>query len=496
MHRTRRIAAFLAAIITVAALTSLTGCSDDSVDNLSKTLSTYTITAEYDDSSHTLSGSMTLKYTNSTEAELSELPFHLYGAAYREGARYAAIAVTDRASAYPNGVNYGGMTVQKVLVNSAPQTPNIVGSDDDILSVAINDKLLPGATVEIAVDFEVKLANVRHRLGWYDDSVNLGNFYPVACVYERGGFRTDPYYNIGDPFYSDAANYEVTLTVPKNYVVACTGTAQAETAGETQTVRASAKAVRDFAIALGNYQTISKTVDGVTVRYFHRNDPSAEASLNTAAKAVETFGKLYGKYPYSDFTVARVPLLQGGMEYPGLALVSDALSASATTDAIVHETAHQWWYAAVGSDEINSPWQDEALAEYSATLFFRENPEYGVDFEKRIADALSAYMLYEEVYKQGAKSDKSMNRPLSGYADAMEYTYMTYVKGQLMFDNLRRIIGDEKFFSALKLYYAENRFKIAVSDSLIGAFEKASERGSMSAYFNSWLGGKTIDAVV
>ena len=45
----------------------------------------------------------------------------------------------------------------------------------------------------------------------------------------------------------------------------------------------------------------------------------------------------------------------------------------------VHETAHQWWYGVVGNDQIDEPWLDEALTEYSTILYYghRYGKRYG-----------------------------------------------------------------------------------------------------------------------
>ena len=73
------------------------------------------------------------------------------------------------------------------------------------------------------IGFIVKLAEVNHRTGVTKNAVNLGNFYPILCGIKDGGFAETVYYSDGDPFYSDCADYRVTFTAPKDYVVASTG---------------------------------------------------------------------------------------------------------------------------------------------------------------------------------------------------------------------------------------------------------------------------------
>jgi len=177
------------------------------------------------------------------------------------------------------------------------------------------------------------------------------------------------------------------------------------------------------------------------------------------------------------------------MEYPGLTYISDRLSGELYREVIIHEAAHQWWYAAVGNNQVANAWIDESLVEYSATLFFEKNPSYGITYNKRIADALSGYSLYCDMYKKQADFSTSMNRRLPDFRNAVEYTYMTYVKGHIMLDSLRANIGDEAFFAGLKEYYAHNRFKIASPELLVAAFEAASKK-QLAPFFSAWTDGK------
>jgi aminopeptidase N len=160
-------------------------------------------------------------------------------------------------------------------------------------------------------------------------------------------------------------------------------------------------------------------------------------------------------------------------------------------EVIIHETAHQWWYAVVGNNQVDDAWLDEALAEYSTTLFYEKMPDYEVSYTSRLASAMSTYGFYCE--QNGDKSffSTKMQRPLSEFYNGSEYTCMTYVKGQIMYDVLRAHIGQKKFNDALKTYYKENSFKIATPELLTAAFESASGR-ELAPFFSSWADGKTL----
>ena len=455
--------------------------------------SRYEITATYDEENKTVTASMSLSYYNGTEAILDELCFHLYPAAFREGARFSPVPKDAVSSAYPAGLSYGGIEIGKTTLGGAEVATAIEGEDEDILVVKMcGEGLYPTERAELTVNFTLTLPEIRHRFGYQGTRVNLGNWYPIACAFEDGNFVTDPYYSTGDPFYSDCADYKVSVTVPDGLTVAASGRVTgADNADGTKTFSSEILAARDYAAVIGEFKMLGSKAGDTDVNYYYISDPEPEKALTAAVDAVKTFSDKFGEYPYESMSSVETQFLQGGMEYPGLAMISDALTGDIYREAIIHETAHQWWYAAVGNDEVRYPWLDEGLTEFSTSIFYRENPAYEVDYEKRIADALGAYVLYFDAFGN-ADSDTSMTRKVCEYDSAFEYTYMTYVKGELMFESLRSVIGDEKFFAGLKDYYSTYKFKTAKPDDLIGCMEKASGR-DLKGFFDSWTEGKVAD---
>ncbi|MDR2202123.1 MAG: M1 family metallopeptidase [Clostridiales bacterium] len=484
---------FFRKILVVAALACVcvlgVGCAEKGAGDASANLSRYTIDAVFDDAAKTLTAVQSVEYVNNYDVELNDLYFHLYPAAYREGARFTPFNEGDAAGAFPNGKSYGGIEIKSVKVNGTAQTPEIGGQDEDILIVKFADCLMPTSRTTVEIEYAVKIPEARHRLGHYDGVVNLGNFYPVACVYENGEFKSDPYYSNGDPFYSQAANYDVSITAPIKYTAAMSGLSIVTDTKDTRKSSAMLLAARDFAVVLGEFKQKTTTADGAGVYYYYRDDVSPDVSLGIAAAALKTFNSMFGKYPYATLSVVQTPFLNSGMEYPGLVYVSDRESGEFYRDVIVHETAHQWWYGVVGNNQVENAWLDETLAEYSATLFYEANPDYGVDYGSRIADALTAYALFCDFFEEN--SDTSMNRRLPDFKTPHEYAMMTYTKGQVMMDSLRKTIGDGAFFAALKKYYDDNYLKIAAPDNLIGCFESAAKR-DLSQFFATWIDGKVV----
>ena len=159
---------------------------------------------------------------------------------------------------------------------------------------------------------------------------------------------------------------------------------------------------------------------------------------------------------------------------------------------IVHEIAHQWWYAVVGNNEVREAWLDESLSEYSTALFFEKHSEYGLTYDELVNEALSSYLLYVDVIQtlRGDVNTK-MNLAVNEYQNDYEYSYMVYVKGVIMFDSLKNMVGEKKVVAGLKKYYAENKFKIATTETFFKAFDDACHK-DLKTFFDGFLNGTTI----
>ncbi|MDE6302903.1 MAG: hypothetical protein K2M36_04895 [Clostridia bacterium] len=187
------------------------------------------------------------------------------------------------------------------------------------------------------------------------------------------------------------------------------------------------------------------------------------------------------------FTVAQSNISSaGGMEYGTFVLVSPSPSREIYLDTVTHETAHQWWYNAVGSDQINSAWLDEGLTEF-CTYYYHYLIGERDEYRTAIASISRSYSSFSSL-KNTVGFDGRMNRPLSSYLTEGEYVAVTYYKGALLFDTLRALVGDRKFQAALKHYYADNLYAVATEDSLIAAFK--TQGYNITRILSSWTDDK------
>ncbi len=468
------------------------GCKNNSVITASKNLSTYTIDIVYN-GDHTLTCSQTVDYRNNTDTSLENIMFHLYPRSFRQGAKSSVISSLNYNKCYYNGVSFGDLQITKLSINNNEVEPEITGNDEDIVNVKLEKNLNPNEKLSIYFEYTVTIPNINHRFGYGDDTINLANFYPIACIYEDGEFVIDSYHYNGDPFYSEVANYNVNLKVPSNLVLATTGNIKNKnTDNNITTYNINALTVRDFAMILSDkFSIVSDKVGNTTVNYYYYNNQYPNEAIKASIDAVSTFNRLFGEYPYETLSVVESDFVHGGMEYPNLVLISDMVDVQSDyINVIIHEIAHQWWYGIVGNDEYKYGWLDEGLTEYSTILFYNENPEYNVNTSELIKNTTNSYVTFVEIYTKVFNTvDTSMNRKLNEYNNESEYVYIAYVKGMLLFDNLHELLGHKKFIKCLQVYFEDNKFKISTPNKLINAFEKVA-KCNLRDIIESWINGK------
>ena len=457
-------------MVCVMALALAAGCLPFSACSVQKQRNIYKIFAEYADGE--LQAAVEFSFFNDTEEAFDELKFQLYGNAYREGAQMPPLSAAF-ASAYYEGKRYGQMEIESVSPSAGWE---LSGTDGTLLCVRLEEEVYPDESVTLTIEYTLTLAKVNHRTGIAERAVNLGNFYPILCAYERGkGFYECDYAQNGDPFYSACADYFVQLKAPAEYVAASSGqTVSASAEGASKVSTFELKNARDFAIVLSKDFEVLQTQAGDTqIAYYYYSDEEAEKTLRLIADCIAYFSKEYGAYAYETYSLVQTGFCFGGMEYPGLTYVSDALSSQDKLYAAAHETAHQWWYAAVGNNQDVDAWMDEGLAEYACVQFFAAREEYGIDADARIRAARTAMNALCNVQTQVfGQADTSMNRPLREYG-AYEYVVLAYDKGLLLFETLEDALGASAVSAGLKRYYADFSGKTATPADLAASFRRA-----------------------
>jgi hypothetical protein len=459
--------------------------------NKQEKLTSYDIECSFID--NILIGKEKVSFYNYTDNTFSELKFNLYPNAFREDAKYPAVSPAHYSQSYYNGASFGEIKILSVSDVKASLNYLVEGEDENVLTVELREEIFPEERVEIIIEFETILAGVIARTGYNLDTINLANFYPILCGIENESFFECVYYSNGDPFFSECANYTVKFKADKQFKVASSGELINKVENEKSvTYNYKIDKARSFALVLSEkFNVLTKKQGEVKVNYYYYKDSNPEKSLNYALQSMSLFSSKFGDFIYKEYSVVQTKFVQGGMEFSALVMISDNLEESAYGEVIVHETAHQWWQTAVGNNEINHSFLDEGLTEYSVVIFYENYPSYGFTRQQLVSSSEKTFKAFCSVYdKLFGMSDTRMLRSLKEFSSEYEYVNIAYVKPCIMFDSLRTTIGDEKFFSALKKYYSDYKYKVATPDDLVGSFEKVNSNAN--GFFNSFFNGKAI----
>lgn len=435
-------------------------------------LTLYTIDVELDSEEMSYKGKQSVNYVNNTDIDLEEIYFHIYPNAFKNVLTLPVLFDTE------NRINHdkyvpGYIDIEKINSDKKDLNWNIEGDKDTILHIELDKPLKTGESIQLYLEYKVKLPTTEDRFGYHDKGINLGNWYPIVAVYDEDGWNLDPYNKVGDPFYSEVSNYKVNIRVDKKLEIATSGKILSETIdGDKRIYEVQAQLMRDFAWAASkNFKIKERLVDGTVVRVYStdRKKELIEDALDTGEKALRTFNKIFGKYPYGQYSIV-ITKFPSGMEYPGIVFISDEYGSTGRTGpmeiVIVHETAHQWWYGLVGNDQINEAWLDESLATYSEVIYLKEI--YGE--EKGEAKYNDIKFAYERSGEYIGKN-QVVNKPLSEFKDWSDYGTLAYDRGAMLLGRIKEDFGEEILYDILNEYYSRYKFRVAKTEDFIGVCE-------------------------
>lgn len=391
---------------------------------------------------------------------------------------------------YPNLPQRGGaMAVRDVTVEGRPVDFSL-RAENTSLVVPLEEPLPAERDVSVELAFDLQLPVVAEGyvlLGYSQGIWSAADAYALLAIHDGKAWLEDIAPAHGDAVTAAAAVYDVQLSLPADLVLATTGTKVSMSNDDpgTVTYHVSGRPLREFAwLASADYRVSETTAYGTLLRsyYLPGDEAAGQATLNVAAAALRAYNDAFGPYPYQEMAVVEAPLLHFGMEFPGLNLIGMDLYRhlrAQLEDRVAHEIAHQWWYAQVGNDQVNTPWLDEGLAEYSMAFYYRQ--VYG---EAHVNTVVNQRWLvpYQVAVDNGY--DAVVNQPAAAFA--WEYEVIVYAKAALFFHALHGELGDEVFSDVLHTYLSRYQWQIARPDDFLSVAEEVSGQ-DLDDLYNRWI---------
>ncbi|MEO9022526.1 MAG: M1 family metallopeptidase, partial [Ginsengibacter sp.] len=460
----------------------------------------YIIHATLNEKDTTISGDVTINYTNNSPDKLDYLWLQLDQNIFKPSSRAAAttkytgdyfgvLDVIDGGYEMKDiSVSYGGKsyTVNPIITDTRMQIR---------LQTPMNAK---GDKISIRINFSFKIpVDVAGRFGRQETKngviYQIGQWYPRMCVYDDvEGWNTLPYLGGGE-FYCEYGDYDYYVTAPSEMIVYGSGDLQnssqvltpeqikrltlasksnktvtiisADEAGKSST-RPSSKEnltwhfkmnnTRDVAFAAGkgmiwdaakiNLPSGRKALAMSCYPVESEGDTAWSRSTEYLKNAIEIYSKNFFEYPWN--VAISSAGITAGMEYPGMIFNKYTEKKARLWFSIAHEIGHNWFPMIVGSNERKYMWQDEGLntyMNYRATDLFN-NGEY-VNDPEYFKEKFFASRNYEQFmqYKD----------PLNIVSDAMNERQHFQYYGKTAYGlNLLRtvVVGEERFDYAFRKY--------------------------------------------
>lgn len=492
----------------------------------------YKIETTLDDQKHELNSFLTLTYTNNSPDKLGFIYFHLWPNAYlNDQTAYARQEVENGSTEfyYAKQSERGYIDQLDFKANNATLKTEPYPKNPDIIKVVLPSPLEPQKSITISTPFHVKIPETFSRLGHVGQSYQITQWYPKPAVYDHKGWHEMPYLDQGE-FYSEYGSFEVTINLPKNYVVGATGdlqnedekqfllqkaketatisefqtdTAFPESSNERKTLTYRQKNVHDFAwFADKRFHVLYEQANLESGRQIDcwamfTNDEADiwKQGAFYVKRSVEFYSKLVGEYPYQQATALQSALSAGGgMEYPNVTVIGLSRKAKQLDIVITHEVGHNWFYGQLGSNEREHPWLDEGINSYYEQryidIYYPPNPNdkvkvNGIDLSKFVDldSGGGRYLAYQ--YAARKHEDQAIEGHSAAYTD-MNYGIIVYMKTALVFKYLEKYLGTDNFDKIMHQYYRQYEFKHPYPEDIRAVFEKESGK-NLTWFFEQLL---------
>lgn len=489
----------------------------------------YKINVTLNDSTNTLTAFEEIEYINNSPDTLTKIYFHLYPNAYKNN---KTAYVKQKLESKNSEIYYSKNNVRGYIdslnfkINDKLAKWKLT-NNIDVAILYLNNPLYPNEKIKITTPFFVKIPNTFSRLGTEKQTYQITQWYPKPAVYDKTGWHHFPYYDIGE-FYSEFGSFDVSITLPENYVVGATGNLQTpseieflekkveetknkkdfpqnekipKSSEKQKTIRYTEKNIHDFAWfadkqfnVIKSSVTLPQSFKKVTTWLMFPNN-EAKLWLNAAEyinDAIKYYSLWNGDYPYNNCTAVHSALSAGGgMEYPTITVIGNTSNKLGLESVIMHEVGHNWFYGVLGFNERDFPWLDEGINSFNELRYL--NTKYpkneltdnlGIANLKAFGLNFPAKYFYYLTYSFSAlrNTDQPANLTSNAFSD-INYGTIVYHKVAFAFNYLYNYLGEEKFDAIMQKFFQEWKFKHPQPENLQAIFEQ--ETGENLSWFFS-----------
>lgn len=492
----------------------------------------YQIEATLDDVAHTLSGKVTLTYTNNSPEQLDFIWMQMEQNRFREDSR-GTLTTPVQGNRYSGDVDggYDISSVQAKVGSKAAVSSKHIISDTRMQVWFTEPVPAKGGKATVSMNFTYKIpqkgmdrmGRLQVEDGWI---YAMAQWYPKVAVFDEvEGWNVEPYLGAGE-FYLEYGNFDYKITVPFDHIVVGSGllmNPKDVLSKELQNRLAKASASDETVYLISpdeikNTQLTRPKQDGMVTWHFSIKNSrdvafaSSRAFIWDAAKinlpsgktalaqsvypkesdgqeawsrsteyskaSIEHYSKMWYEFPYA--TASNVAAEIGGMEYPGLNFCHYNSKGAGLWGVTDHEFGHNWFPMIVGSNERRYAWMDEGfntfINHYSSNAF--NNGEFPSTLNQTrryinyfLNENREGIDTYPDVANAGNLGMIAYNKPGMGLLMLREY-----------------ILGPERFDNAFKSYIKAWAFKHPLPTDFFNHMENVAGE-TLSWFWKGWFYG-------
>ena len=468
----------------------------------------YAIDATLDVDNVTLRATIAMTYTNRSGSDLDRLVIH-----FRQNLHQPGIQRTRTVAVLP------GMTVENVYIDDEKVPLRIAGS---VGTVRLPEPLADGesTTISMGYSYEVPPAGQAPRNGHEDKHVfYFAYWYPQFAMHDDiRGWVADQYKGNGE-FYMPYGNYDISFTVPADWLVRATGTltnaaevlpettlaklATARTTRELQQIvtkedlessnvtiadegvvtwKFRAENVRDVAVSTSDRYLWTATHAVVEGRdpvdihaVYEAESRTWPLAADYARHTIEWMSANVYPYPWPHMTACE-GIIGGGMEFPMMTLIGERRRPAALQSVTAHELIHMWFPMIVGSNEKAHAWQDEGTTSFFTDLVSDDYYERG---NRR--NSMRGYRLTARRGQETAMMTHADYYPTG-------FGFASYTKPAALLHQMREMMRDgerDVFMKAIRTYASEWAMKHPTPYDMWATFERFAGR-DLDWYWRAW----------
>jgi aminopeptidase N len=240
--------------------------------------------------------------------------------------------------------------------------------------------------------------------------------------------------------------------------------------------------------AYGPYVVQEKQIGAIHYYTYFRPENTAKTDdyLKVTNDILTFYGSKFAPFPFEKMAMVEVPLppFLGGVGPASLMFLHQKMVAhkDVPENLLAHELAHQWFGNLIPiniADPGYSQWLSEGFATYCDALY-TEHTEGEEAFVKHIERYDQLYFQFEMMAARGQGAIRDT------YPDSGLYRPVIYEKGALVLHMLRKVMGDEKFFSLMRQYVETYKNQPTTVDDF-RRMASATYGQDLSWFFSQWI---------